>query len=645
MARARTGRLWLVGLFVGFACSEVQPGAGALPAPDGDPDAGAVVDDAGFVGDGAVDSGDAGLVEPAEDGGDGGDVEVLPTCEAGQVSAAVLPTTAWPLDADTVALYAMSNELDGGAGALHLSGDAEFVSPELDWSSAGGNTVARFSPSGPGLSRTGLVLGSEFTLEARVRWNGFRNRPCGEVTRILGLSRGGDGVFLEQPCGMASGAHVRVGEASELVSAAELDDVMDHQWHVVRLVISAGAVSFSIDGAQRGATAPLSSLDAADWSLVLGDYFDGEIDQVRLSSVARAVGTPAPNLVARPAYTELEGAASSATLTATIAGSGSVAWAVLSGPGDVVFDQPNALTTTATFCQPGKYVLQALAHEGDQVVDDYVVVRVWPEGGRTEPYKTLFVGNSFSFFNGTVAYRYWEFAKQAGEKVGDAFAGNPHVRLITSPGQNFRYHWFQNNENGECTDCPDHVLPAPPAVNLTDYAGSNAQDVVRDGDWDVVFLQNHSTAPATDVEGFVRYGKKLDRLIKQSGARTVFYQTWAYPGGSNTMSVEETILANYETLAAATGAALSPVGRCFRDVRENHDGYEAWPDGILYTDNYHPNSFGTYLAGAMHYATVYGKSPEGLLLYPGSGDIPAPEISTDTAKADLMRAIAAAHMP
>lgn len=47
------------------------------------------------------------------------------------------------------------------------------------------------------------------------------------------------------------------------------------------------------------------------------------------------------------------------------------------------------------------------------------------------------------------------------------------------------------------------------------------------------------------------------------------------------------------------------------------------------------------MAGALHYATVYGKDPQTLALYPGVGDISSPEISTDKTRADLMRATAA----
>ncbi|MES1177666.1 MAG: hypothetical protein ABUL62_25300 [Myxococcales bacterium] len=63
--------------------------------------------------------------------------------------------------------------------------------------------------------------------------------------------------------------------------------------------------------------------------------------------------------------------------------------------------------------------------------------------------------------------------------------------------------------------------------------------------------------------------------------------------------------------------------------------------GLFFTDKKHPSSFATYLAGALYYAAVYGESSQGLALYPGVGDLSAPEISKDMARAHSMRATAA----
>lgn len=580
--------------------------------------------------------------------GAGGAAGSTASCAAGQQVPAVYPSTAFTSDASTVALYELSDLTDASPAALALTnnGGVTFTHTGLDWSTYSMNDVAHFSGTDQSLTRTGLTVGNEFTLEARVFWNGFQNRACGQPMQIIALTSGAAGITFDQPCGVASGPRVRVNDATALASAATVDQVMDYAWHTVTFVITGGSASFYLDGAKLGTSAAVNSLGTSGFTLTLGKFFSGDIDEVRLSNVARVPTAAGPSVLARPTYSELTGDAQTLSLTSTVSGgtAAKVVWSMVSGPGTVLFSDPNAAATTATFCAPGKYLLQAQAYDASYTANDYVVVRVYPAAGRTDPYKTLFIGNSFSFYNGTVGYRYWEFAKQAGEKVGDNYAQSPYVKMMTSPGQNFQYHWFQNNSNSECTACTDHVLPAPPTVNLTDYTGKNAQAVVREGGWDVVFLHSYSLAPSNDTDAFIRYGKKLDRLIKRSGARTIFYQTWAYPADNAlTTEVETAILGNYEKLAEQTGASLSKVGRAFQDVRLNHGGNAAWPNGLFFTDSKHPSSFGTYLAGALHYATAYRKSPVPLMLYPAPGDISAPEMSKDNARADLMRTIAAKY--
>jgi hypothetical protein len=597
-------------------------------------------------GAGSTQGGSAGVssLGGGSSGGSDGAAGSASACAAGQQVVPVYPSNAWMSDANTIGLYRLGNLVDASpeATALTNNGAVTFTHAGLDWSSYSTNDVAHFNGTGQSLTRTGITVGNEFTLEARVFWNGFQNRACGQPTQIIALTSGNAGLSFEQPCGVATGPRVRVNSATALASAATLDAVMDYAWHTVSFVITGGSASFYVDGAKLGQSAPVDSLGSAGFTLTLGKFFNGDIDQVRLSKIARVPTAAAPTVQTRPAYSEVTGDARALSLTSTVAGGAApkIVWSVVSGPGSVLFANPNAPSTTATFCMPGKYLLQAQAYDAAFSVNDYVVVRVWPSAGRSEPYKTLFIGNSFSFYNGTVGYRYWEFSKAAGEKVGDNYAQSPYVKMLTSPGQDFQYHWFQNNANSECTTCADHVLPAPPTVNLTDYPGKNAQVVVREGGWDIVFLHTYSSAPATDPDPFFRYGKKLDRLIKRSGARTIFYQTWGYPA-DNVLAVEETILTSYELLAAQTGASLSKVGRAFQDVRVNHGGNAAWPDGMFFTDSKHPSSFGTYLAGALHYATAYGKSPVPLKLYPAPGDVPAPEMSKDNARADLMRSTAA----
>jgi hypothetical protein len=577
-------------------------------------------------------------------GGAGGN---SPTCTAPGTGTAMYPEAPFTPDADTIAWYELDDVSDSSPAGLALTnnGNVAFTSDGLDWSARTKNGVARFNGSDQSLTRTGLTVGTELTLDAHIFWRGFRNRACGSLALIVALTSGDSGFSFGQKCGVATGPRVRVNNTTDTVAPTAFEDIAENTWHWLRFVISAGKVSFLLDGTALGTPTAVTGLGTSDWTLQLGSNFFGDIDEVRLSKKPLTSADVAPTVAARPTYQEL-GPTGTAPLKATLgSATAKVVWSKVSGPGNVVFVDPNAASTTATFCAPGKYVLQAIASQGTATATDEVVVRVWPAEGRKQPYKVLFMGNSFTFYNGSAGYRFWEFAKASGEATGDVYAQSPYTKLITSPGQPFQFHWYEKNVNSECTNCPDHVLPAPPTVNLTDYSGQYAQDVIESGGWDVVVLHSYSTAASRDVDNFFRYGKKLDRLIKRSGARVVFYQTWAYPGSDNTVAEEATLLQNYEKLAEQTGAAISKVGRAFKDARDQLDGgnFVKFPGGILFSDDKHPNSFGTYLAGAVHFGTIYGKSPVPVALYPGPTDMPSPAITTDQTKADKLRTIAAAY--
>lgn len=577
-------------------------------------------------------------------GGTGGSATA--TCD-GAEAPSNYPTATFTADADTVAWYKLDDLTDSGPAGLTLTntGNVAFAKTGLEWPEAANNGVAHFTGAEQSLTRAGLTLASDFTLDAHVFWRGFRNRTCGDAAELIWLKNGNAGVAFGQACGSAVGPRVRINDTTNIVAATAFDDIADDSWHWIRFAFAGGKVSFVLDGVTLGTSATtIDNLTASTWTLQLGSVLRADIDEVRLVKKALPAAATAPTVTARPAYREVTVEKSSIDLMAKVDNvAAKVSWSKLSGPGKVVFSAPTALSTQASFCTPGKYVLQAVAANGDATASDQVVVRVWPAEGRKMPYKVLFVGNSFSFYNGTVGYRFWEYSKAAGEAVGDSYAQSPYVKMMTSPGQTFQYHWYENNSNSECTNCTDHVLPAPPTVNLTDYAGKNAQDIITDGEWDVVVMHSYSTAASRDPENFFRYGKKLDRLIKRSGARVVLYQTWAYPGVDNTAAEEATLLGNYEKLAQDLGSALSKVGTAFKDAHAEQNGWAASPDGILFTDNKHPNSFGTYLAAGVHFGTIYGKSPAPVQVYPGAGDISAPTIDSDKARADKMRDIAARY--
>ncbi|HKL22149.1 MAG TPA: hypothetical protein VJ904_10100, partial [Tichowtungia sp.] len=54
----------------------------------------------------------------------------------------------------------------------------------------------------------------------------------------------------------------------------------------------------------------------------------------------------------------------------------SASWSKVSGPGSVTFADPAALETTATFSQPGSYVLKLFADDGETQASVRLTVEV-----------------------------------------------------------------------------------------------------------------------------------------------------------------------------------------------------------------------------------------------------------------------------
>jgi len=130
---------------------------------------------------------------------------------------------------------------------------------------------------------------------------------------------------------------------------------------------------------------------------------------------------------------------------------------------------------------------------------------------------------------------------------------------------------------------------------------------IRSRKWDYVVLQDNSQGPLKMRESMFDHGKKLDAEIKKQGAKTILYMTWA---SQNKPEDQATISKAYLDLAAELKSQIAPVGNAWEAA------LKADKKLALHTgDKKHPTATGTYLAACVFYATIYGKSPEGL---PGS---------------------------
>jgi hypothetical protein len=154
-----------------------------------------------------------------------------------------------------------------------------------------------------------------------------------------------------------------------------------------------------------------------------------------------------------------------------------------------------------------------------------------------------------------------------------------------------------------------------------------AIDKIQAAKWDVVVLQEHSLRPVIDRQAMHEYARLLDAEIKQPGAKTVFYWTWArqhisdmqeghdpakspgyakamygFSGAAKTADLETWCLQQKAGLvgglngacfhiAKELGARVAPVGVAWKMA------LAADPAFVLHSpDKSHLNPTGTYLA-------------------------------------------------
>lgn len=188
------------------------------------------------------------------------------------------------------------------------------------------------------------------------------------------------------------------------------------------------------------------------------------------------------------------------------------------------------------------------------------------------PQSILFVGNSFTFYNNSI-YLHLRKLLQAEDP---ATRQKIFLKSMTISG----------------------------AV-LTDHRGG-LQQMLESRAWEVIVLQGHSReAIEPDMaRGFQSAAKEFSGTVRSRGAEPVLFMTWAY---ADRPEMTDKLVAAYTRLGEESGMRVVPVGLAFANAQKQVDGIR-----LHDADNVHPSLAGTYLAAAVFYSALYGKSPAAL---------------------------------
>ncbi|MBI1763378.1 MAG: SGNH/GDSL hydrolase family protein [Acidobacteria bacterium] len=186
---------------------------------------------------------------------------------------------------------------------------------------------------------------------------------------------------------------------------------------------------------------------------------------------------------------------------------------------------------------------------------------------QTKPVKALFIGNSFTGRNdvpGLIA----QLAAARGQQF--------EHRLIQAGGASLRMHWNKGA----------------------------AQNEIQQARYDYVVLQEQSTLPVKNPSRMHENIRLFDQVIKDSGAKTALYLTWAR---QNAPGMQAAITAAYTTIGEELRATIIPVGTAWQSFLRD----QAQP--VLHDkDQSHPTLAGSYLAACVFFAILFSQAPVGI---------------------------------
>lgn len=199
-----------------------------------------------------------------------------------------------------------------------------------------------------------------------------------------------------------------------------------------------------------------------------------------------------------------------------------------------------------------------------------------------ETRRVLFIGNSYTEVNNLPA-----MVQQIASSMGNALE-------------------YSQNTPGGCT--------------FQQHLQNASLDLIRQGGWDVVVLQEQSQLPSFPPDQVARecfpYAAQLVEEVYAANpeGEAMFYMTWGrrdgdqenaqyYPPLGTYEGMDSLLYDRYMYMAQVNDASVCPVGRVWRRLREQHSDIELYA-----SDGSHPSMAGTYAAATAFYTMIFHRS-------------------------------------
>jgi len=138
----------------------------------------------------------------------------------------------------------------------------------------------------------------------------------------------------------------------------------------------------------------------------------------------------------------------------------------------------------------------------------------------------------------------------------------------------------------------------------THWNAGRAARAIATGGYDYVVLQEQSTLPVKNASRMAENVRLFDAVIKQAGAKTVLYMTWAR---QHSPEAQQVISSAYTTIGEELGAIVVPVGLAWQTFLTSHN-----QPRLHDRDQSHPTLAGSYLTACVFLATLLKENPIGI---------------------------------
>lgn len=134
--------------------------------------------------------------------------------------------------------------------------------------------------------------------------------------------------------------------------------------------------------------------------------------------------------------------------------------------------------------------------------------------------------------------------------------------------------------------------------------GVAQKKIAEGGPWDIVILQGATFEVFQDLRSLEEFAQKFDGAIKDAGAKTVLFETYA---DKLQVHKQKRVDEAYRLIGKQLNVPVVPVGQAYFYAAKKDEYLELYE-----SDEHHPSQCGSFLISCVVYEYLFDKDPHGM---------------------------------